>query len=349
MPIKLNKKAIGLSAAGAALLIFSCAQANASQLSACLITKTDNNPYWITMQHAAAAKAKALGIKLYAYAGKYDGDNATQVNDVQTCVANQVDAIIIAASSPKGIAQTLDRAHKAGVLIIAVDTLLNPVNTAQVTFATDNFEAGQLDGEWALKTLGAKAKSAKIGMVDLAINQPSVGVERDQGFMKGFGINIKNPNKWGDETDPRIVGHAVSGGAENGGLKAMEQLLAINNNINLVYAINEPAAFGAYQALKSSGRAGKATLVAIDGSCPGIQWVKQGIIDADAMQFPQRMVVKALETVVQYKKDGTVPKPSKGLSYFNTGVKLVTAHPVPGVPSITPAEGAKICWGYTKS
>lgn len=347
MPVKLNRKTLGLSVAGAAMLAFSFTQAHASQLSACLITKTDNNPYWITMQHAAAAKAKALGIKLYSYAGKYDGDNATQVNDVQTCVANQVNAIIIAASSPKGIAHTLDQAHQAGVLIIAVDTLLNPVNTAQVTFATDNFEAGQLDGEWALKTFGAKAKSAKIGMVDLAINQPSVGVERDQGFMKGFGIDIKNPNKWGDETDPRIVGHAVSGGSEKGGLKAMEQLFAINNNINLVYAINEPAAFGAYQALKSFGRAGKTTLVAIDGSCPGIKWVKQGIIDADAMQFPQLMVDKALEALVQYKTDGTVPKPSKGLSYFNTGVKLVTAHPVPGVPSITPAEGAKLCWGYT--
>ncbi len=332
---------------GVLMLLGLASVANAASLSACLITKTDTNPYWITMRNAASAKAKQLGIKLYTYAGKYDGDNATQVSAVETCVANGVNAIIIAASSPKGIQNSLVKAHKAGVLVIAVDTLLSPVNTAQITFATDNFEAGKLDGEWARKTLGkAAAKKAKIGMLDIALNQPTVGVERDQGFLTGFGINIKNPNKWGDETDPRIVGHAISGGTEKGGLKGMEQLLANSENINLVYAINEPAAFGAHQALKSFGLASKAKIVAIDGSCPGIKWVKQGIISADAMQFPKRMVDKALTTLVQYHKNGTLPKPSAGLKYFNTGVKLVTMHPVKGVPSISVAKASKLCWGH---
>lgn len=340
------KKVATSALAATAVLLGGMSVAKANGLSACLITKTDTNPYWITMRNAATAKAKQLGIKLYTYAGKYDGDNATQVADVETCVANNVNAIIIAASSPKGIQNALDKAHKAGVLIIAVDTLLSPVNTAQITFATNNFEAGKLDGEWAKKTLGpAASKTARIGMLDIALSQPTVGVERDQGFLTGFGINIKNPNKWGDETDPRIVGHAVSGGTEKGGLKGMEQLLAVNSNINLVYAINEPAAFGAHQALKSFGLAGKAKIVAIDGSCPGIQWVKQGIISADAMQFPKVMVQKALDALVQYTKNGTLPKPSPGLKYFNTGVKLVTMHPVPGVASISVAQASKLCWG----
>ena len=51
-------------------------------------------------------------------------------------------------------------------------------------------------------------------MLDLAVSQPSVGVLRDQGFLQGFGIDLKDPNKWGDEDDPRIVGNDVTAGNE---------------------------------------------------------------------------------------------------------------------------------------
>jgi len=91
-------------------------------------------------------------------------------------------------------------------------------------------------------------------MLDLAVSQPTVGVLRDQGFMHGFGIDLADPNKWGDESDPRIVGHDVTAGNEEGGRRAMENLLAIDPTINVVYTINEPAAAGAYEALKSVGR-----------------------------------------------------------------------------------------------
>jgi hypothetical protein len=42
-------------------------------------------------------------------------------------------------------------------------------------------------------------------------------VLRDQGFLKGFGIDIKEPTDIGDEDDPRIVGHDVTEGSEEGG------------------------------------------------------------------------------------------------------------------------------------
>ena len=46
----------------------------AKNVSACLITKTDTNPYFVTMKKGATEKAKALGVSLKTYAGKYDGD-----------------------------------------------------------------------------------------------------------------------------------------------------------------------------------------------------------------------------------------------------------------------------------
>ena len=106
-----------------------------------------------------------------------------------------------------------------------------------MTFATDNFLAGELI-ELAAAALGSDAANAKIGMLDLAVSQPTVGVLRDQGF-KGFGIDLGDPNKWGDETDSRI-GNDVTAGNEEGGRRAMENLLAKDPMINVVYTINEP-------------------------------------------------------------------------------------------------------------
>ncbi len=277
-------KACLLAAAAAAAL--GAAPAFAQDISACLITKTDTNPFFVKMREGATAKAEELGISLSSYAGKVDGDNESQVAAVETCVANGAKGILITASDTAAITPVLQTARDAGVLVIALDTPLEPADAADATFATDNFQAGLLIGQWAKATLGDAAADAKIAMLDLAISQPSVDVLRDQGFLQGFGIDLKDPNKWGDEDDPRIVGNDVTAGNEEGGRKAMENLLITEPDINVVYTINEPAAAGAYEALKAVGREGDVLIVSVDGGCPGVNNVKEGIIGATSQQYP---------------------------------------------------------------
>ena len=90
--------------------------------------------------------------------------------------------------------------------------------------------------------------------LDLATNQPTVDFLRDQGFMQGFGIDVKDPNKYGDEDDARICTHEISQGDQEKGRTAMENALQKCPNVNVVYTINEPAAAGAYEALKAVGK-----------------------------------------------------------------------------------------------
>ena len=200
-------------------------------------------------------------------------------------------------------------------------------------------------GQWALKTLGPKAASAKIAMLDLSVNQVSVDVGRDQGFLKGFGIDLGNPAKIGDEKDARIVGHDVTAGNEEGGRKAMENLLQKDPGISVVYTINEPAAAGAYEALRSVGRDKDVLIVSVDGGCAGVRNVKDGVIGATSMQFPLLMAAKGVEAVKKFADTGTKPQPSPGHDFFNTGVELVTDKPAAGVTSIDTAAALKKCWG----
>jgi len=321
------------------------AAAQDAKTSACLITKTDINPFFVKMKEGATAKAEELGIELSSYAGKVDGDHETQVQAVESCIAAGAKGILIAASDTKAITDVVKRARDNGVLVIALDTPLEPIDAADATFATDNFKAGLLIGQWAKATMGDKAADAKIALLDLSPSAPSVDVLRDQGFLKGFGIDVKDESKIGDEDDPRIVGHDVTAGNEEGGRTAMESLLQKDSGINVVYTINEPAAAGAYEALKSFGMEENVLIVSVDGGCPGVKNVEEGVIGATSQQYPLDMAAKGIEAIAQYAKDGTVPQPTEGLDFFDTGVNLVTDAPVDGVESISVAEGLDRCWG----
>ena len=316
-----------------------------SDMTACLITKTDTNPFFVKMKEGAEAAAAELGMTLNSYAGKVDGDNETQVAAIETCIADGAKGILITASDTSAIVDSVQKARDAGLLVIALDTPLSPADAADATFATDNFAAGLLIGQWAAGALGAEAANAKIAMLDLAVSQPTVDVLRDQGFLQGFGIELGDPNVIGDEEDPRIVGNDVTAGNEEGGRTAMENLLAVDPEINVVYTINEPAAAGAYEALKAVGRENDVLIVSVDGGCPGVQNVADGVIGATSQQYPLEMAKLGVEAIAAFAADGTKPTPTEGKDFYDTGVKLITDKPVDGVESITSAEGMDICWG----
>ncbi|HSA81935.1 MAG TPA: sugar ABC transporter substrate-binding protein [Geminicoccaceae bacterium] len=310
-----------------------------------LITKTNTNPFFVKMKEGAQAKADELGMELRSYAGKYDGDNEGQVEAIESLIAAGAKGILITPSDSAAIVPTVERARDAGILVIALDTQLEPTDAADATFATDNFKAGEMIGQWAAAKLGDAAADAKIAMLDLSEAGVSVDVQRDQGFLTGFGIDVGNPNRIGDEDDERIVGHDITQGAEEGGRTAMENLLQRDPGVNLVYTINEPAAAGAYETLRSFGLEEQALVVSIDGGCPGVQNVAEGVIGATSMQFPLLMAAMGVEAVKKFAETGEKPETPEGKEFVNTGVELVTDEPVDGIPSISSAEALEKCWG----
>jgi len=310
-----------------------------------LITKTETNPFFVKMKEGADKSAGTLGASVQSFAGKKDGDNESQVAAVENLISAGAKGLMITPSDSKAIVPSLDKARAAGLLVVALDTQTEPSDAADVTYATDNFAAGEAIGKWAKGTFLKNGKQAKIAMLDLNPDGVSVDVQRDQGFLSGFGVNVADKNKIGDESDPRIVGHDVTDGAEEGGRTAMENLLQKDPSINLVYTINEPAASGAYEALKAAGKDKDVTIVSVDGGCPGVQNVKQGVIGATSQQYPLKMAEDGVKAIVDYAKSGKKPTAPSGKTYINTGVTLITDKPVGGVASKDTTFGLANCWG----
>lgn len=310
-----------------------------------LVTKTDTNPFFVKMKEGATAAGRTAGMEVQSFAGKQDGDNQTQVDAIENLISQGAKGILLTPNDSKAIVPQVDKAKAAGLIVIALDTQLEPADAADATFATDNYLAGQLIGQWAKATFEKSGKQAKIGLLDLNPQQVSVDVQRDQGFLEGFGIDVADKTKIGDESDPRIIGHDVTNGEPAGGRTAMENLLQKDPTINLVYTINEPAAAGAYEAIKAAGKEKDITIVSVDGGCPGVDNVKAGVIGATSMQYPLKMAAQGVEAVKKFAADGSKPTNSEGLNFVNTGVDLITDQPAEGVTSKDTAYGTENCWG----
>lgn len=329
------------------------ASGSGGSVKVALILKEFTNPYWISMEKSAKAEAAKLGVKLQVSAGNSDDDTTSQINQIDEAIAAGDKGIIIALNGD-AVNNALQQARSAGLIVVAVDTPPIPASVANVTYATNNTQAGTLDGKWMAAKL--QGQSADIAMLDDLANQViTVDVDRDHGFLQGMGIPVGNPNVNGQEPKSghytggkggsyKIACQLATQGAETGGQSAMETCLSKDPNINVVYAINEPAAEGAVKALQTAGKK-NVTVVAIDGGCSNLPFIANGTIGASAGQNPGKMAVDGVDAIAQYAKTGKKPTNQAGQDFYNTGTQLYTNSPQPGVPSVTSTAAQNLCWG----
>ena len=317
-----------------------------------LITKTSTNPFFLAMKKGAEDEAAKDGVKLTYAAGAKDGDEDGQVQAIEAAVTRGDQGILITPNGP-GVNTAIENARKQGLYVIALDTPPEPADVVDITFATDNFTAGEQIGKWAAAQMDGK--KATIALLD-AFNDKVISVDynRDQGFLTGMGIDTKDKTKNGDEDktgrytggkggDYEIVCNEPTKGAQDGGKSAMEACLSKSSSINLVYTLNEPGAAGASDALEAAGKS--ALIVSVDGGCQGVENVKNGTIGATSQQYPLKMAELGVDAIAKIARGGEKPAVTPGLDFYDTGVKLVTDKPVDGLDSIDTAQGLDLCWG----
>jgi fructose transport system substrate-binding protein len=285
---------------------------------------------------AQAAAAKIPGVTLLTGAGKTDSDNAGQVTVVENMINAGAKGILITPADSKAIVPSVKKWRDQGIVIIALDSPTEPLDATDALFATDNFKAGVAIGQYAKATFAGKP--AKIVMLDL-LPSIAVGYLRHNGFLNGFGDASITGATTEQKTTADVVCEGDSEGDQAKGQAAMETCLQKAPDVNLVYAINEPAATGAYTALKAAGKEKGVLIVAVDGGCAGIQALADGKIAATSQQYPLKMADLGVQAIVTAARGGAKPS-----GYTDTGVNLIAATPVAGVDSKDLAFGKANCW-----
>jgi fructose transport system substrate-binding protein len=296
-----------------------------AKITVALITKTLSNPFFVAMGAAAKEEAAKKGVTLIFEAGKYDGDNATQMSEMDDLVTRGVKTIALVPNLSAGIVPAVKRAQAAGVKVLAIDTALDPVDLSDSFIATDNLKAGILNGKWAKDAMGTQA--AKIALLE-GTPGGEVNSDRMNGFLQGFG----------DPGRKLVVADEITNGDQGKGQTAMENVLAAHPDVNLVWTVNEPAALGAATAIKARGLTGKIKIVSMDGGCRGVKGVQDGLIDSDVMQFPKKMGQMAIDLGVDVAAGKAIPK------RVDTGELLITKTSTEGTGTETLQFGLMNCW-----
>jgi fructose transport system substrate-binding protein len=325
-----------------------------------LITKDSTNPFFVAMQAGAREAAAENGVDLTVGSGTGEGDDQGQIDLIENAIAQGQAGILITPMSVN-VNDAISRAREAGLYVIALDTPTDPPDVVDITFATDNCLAGEAIGQWAAGKLnGEKAVIAELVIFDDRV--VSVDYCRANGFLIGMGIDVPvledmlSPAKSGSYTtgaggDYEIACLEATGANEEGGRRGMENCLAGNPDINVVYTINEPTAFGAAVALEAAGlTVGEdVIMVSVDGGLAGVQAVQAGTIQATSQQYPLLMAKLGVEAIKTIADGGAAPEnTSANGQFFDTGVVLCTDDPQDTVTS-APQESSQYCidnaWG----
>jgi fructose transport system substrate-binding protein len=332
VPRRLSALLLALGGAAVVSLGFAACGGGEDEITLGLITKQEDNPFFVKIREVAEDTAGDTDVELLTATGTSDVDNASQVAALADMTKRGAKGILIVPADSRAIVPAIERARAAGVTVVALDTPTQPESAVEALFATNNRRAGELIGRYAKAKAAEEGIDPKIAMLDLAPGI-SVGELRHDGFLEGFGI---------EDGDAQIVGSVDTEGNEEKAKAAMERLLEQEPDINVVYTINEQVAFGASDALDEAGKGeDDVILVSVDGSCDAIKdGVRTGRIDATSQQYPENMATEGMEAVSEAVRGGPAPS-----GYRDTGVELITADPVDGVDSRDEAFAVRNCWG----
>jgi len=348
------------AAASSAAPASSAAAGGGEAVAVSLITKDSSNPFFVAMQEGAKKAASENGVDITIASGKQEGDDQGQIDAIENAIAQGQKGILITPMSVN-VNDAIKKARDAGLYVIALDTPTDPPDAVDITFATDNCLAGEAIGQWAAGKLGGE-KAVIAQLVIFNDRVVSVDYCRANGFLKGMGIDVpkledmNSAAKTGKYTtgkggDYEIVCLEATGANEEGGKKGMETCLSKNPDINVVYTINEPTAFGADSALAAAGKTpGKDVyVVSVDGGLAGVTAVKDGGIQATSQQYPLKMAEEGVKAIKTIADGGAPPAPtSANGQFFDTGVTLCTNDPQDTVTA-APQKDAQYCidnaWG----
>jgi ribose transport system substrate-binding protein len=289
-----------LLAAGLLLFLTSCGQpevpaSSRGTIGASLLTL--DNPFFKVIGDSLTAEGEKNGYQVIIVSG--DKDVAKQSNQVKDFIVKKVSAIVLSPCDSKSIVPVIQEANAAGIPVFTVDIPCNEPGVEIVTqIATDNYGGGKEAGLAMIEALGAQG--GKVAVLHLK------QVESCQLRVKGFREVIDAHNASGK---PRIeiAAELESGGAKDLGYKAAEDTLQAHADLRGIFAINDPAALGARAALEKAGKEKQVMIIGFDGQPEGKQAIKDGKIYADPIQFPDKMGIRLVQSVMTWSRGQPQP------------------------------------------
>src|SRR5450830_476325 len=279
---------LGMAATAVALVTSGSALADApAKFKIGVSMKTISAPYFAAQMEAVKARGKELGYEVTSTDGQ--GKLQKQISDVEDLVTRGVKLLIINPADPEGMVNAVNNATARGVKVIVIDSALSPKANYVTQVTSSNSANGALVGNWVIDQTGNKP--LKIALISGEKGNP-VGQDRRMGVMAG--MLEAQLRKFG-KADVTVVGQGWGNWNDEGGLKAMEDLLVANKDFNVVLSENDSMLLGARRAIESAKRQGILLVAAADGQKEALALIKAGKYGVTGLNDPALVAKTAVD------------------------------------------------------
>ena len=263
--MKKNIIVLFLSAIVIALFITACEQKEKNTKYTIGFSQCNSAEPWREAMNKAIMIESAKHPELNIIISDGQQDNSKQVADVENFIVQEVDLLIISPNEAQPLTRVVEKAYDKGIPVIVLD---RKVHTEKLTtfIGADNVKIGQAAGEYAANILNGKGKVLEIW----GLKGSTPAMERSKGFMQGI---INYPGI-------QIIYEQDGAWLRRKGREIMENALQRYDQIDLVYAHNDPMASGAYIAAKNANRFKKTFFIGIDG-LPGTEGGVQAVLNGE--------------------------------------------------------------------
>lgn len=259
---------------------------------------TLKNPFFKVIGDHITSEGKKHGFTTIVVSG--DEDPAKQADQVKDFIVQRVAAIVLSPCDSKTIVPVIQEANAAGIPVFTVDIpCLEPDVKIVTQITTDNFGGGREAAKAITEALGAAGGKVAI----LHFKQ----AESCQLRVRGFRDTLDQHNR-SAANKIEIVAELEGGGDRDIGYRAAQDAMQAHPDLDAIFAINDPSALGAYAAVDEAGKAGDITIVGFDGQPEGKQAIKEGKIYADPIQFPDKMGIEIVNSIVAHYKGEELPQ-----------------------------------------
>lgn len=245
---------------------------------------TLDNPFFVTMADAAKEEAAKLGISLETLDA--EDSSETQQQQIEDFIMKEVDLIVINPVDSDAIGTSVIACNEAEIPVITVTRASNDGQVVQ-HLDIDNYEAGMLDAQQAIKDLDGKGK--------IAVLEGIPGATSTNDRQAGFEETIKK-----DAPDMEIVTSLTANYDREEGASVTEDILQGNPDLNAIYAHNDEMALGAVRAVASAKKLDSIKIYGIDATDDALAAVDKGEMAATVQQQPDLQIQTALQNAVKY-------------------------------------------------
>lgn len=246
--------------------------------------------FYNNIQKGLEAKAKELGWELIIQDAAADANK--QLSQVQDFITQGVDAIIICPTNSAGSKSMVELADDAQIPVFTMDIESDGEVVSHV--ATDNYTGGQLAAEYMINNILTDKKG---DAAVITYSEIEACIQREEGFTDYIEENAP---------DIKVVDIQNYSGDQQKAADVMQNMLLKHENIDVVFAVGDPAAIGALSSIEAAGKDTK--IIGYDGNPEGIEAIKSGgNWVADVAQDPIAIAEKTLDAV-KTKLDGGTPE-----------------------------------------